>query len=109
VRGPPSLAAAATEGCHPEEAASRPSDDGSPLFPDSLRLDTVRFAVADALRSALKGMAGRPAWRAEGVPLKARREVVTAWQGARHGKGQTAHRYLCSLPIGSQNRTSENT
>jgi hypothetical protein len=49
---------------------------------------------------------GRSAWRAGGAPLKPVEKVAAA-----RGRGQadlTTHRYLCSLPTGSQNRTPEN-
>ncbi len=70
VRGRPGLAAAATEGCHPQEAASRPTARRKPhasCTPCGSALHPPALAVASRL--APKRVAGRSAWRAEGVPL----------------------------------------
>ena len=65
VRGPPSQAAAATEGCHPEEAASRSNGGECPLLPSSLRLKvaSVRSCRYPTCSLSKRGRSSGPARR----------------------------------------------
>ncbi len=72
VRGRPGLAAAATEGCHPQEAASRPTARRKPpCLPYTLRLNSasVRSHRCSAARSQLRGW---PSGLGEGLARRRR-------------------------------------